>query len=348
MKKDIEKTLKSLGYSLIDRGGFWHSAAVYRGGDNKTALQIYKDTGVWRDFVKASPFYPFEKLVKLTVGEERSVDILKRIEQDKPLDLELEEKAPKMDIPTFFSHKEVETLVPHYSFYNKKKISDNTLKLYRCGMAMSGKMNGRFVFPVFDENGKVVGMSGRILLPSSSAPKWKHIGVKRDWIYPINIKPRNDDNPFLNSIEEKKEIILVESIGDSLALTQNGFFNHIVLFGVDISSKQIGFLLSQNPSKIIISLNNDKEKADNTGLNSSIKIYLKLLEFFEVSKLQIILPLKKDFGEMNESEIDFSLWRNKDIDNIKQVKWIAEKISSPEFKTFSGKKKILNSYLKSC
>ena len=48
---DIKDTLISLGYKLSDRGKYWQCAAAHRGGDNQTALQIYKDTGIWKDYV---------------------------------------------------------------------------------------------------------------------------------------------------------------------------------------------------------------------------------------------------------------------------------------------------------
>ena len=61
---DIESILVDLGYNLDDRGEYWQTNAVYRGGDNKTALQIYKDTGVWKDYVQETGFLPFKALVE--------------------------------------------------------------------------------------------------------------------------------------------------------------------------------------------------------------------------------------------------------------------------------------------
>ena len=45
----IKQVLEDLGYKLIDRGKYWHANAAYRDGDNNTALQIWKNSGVWRD-----------------------------------------------------------------------------------------------------------------------------------------------------------------------------------------------------------------------------------------------------------------------------------------------------------
>ena len=62
----IEEVLTSLGYKLTDRGSYWQTSAIYRNGDNNTALQIYKDTGVWKDYVEQTPYMTFEKLLKVT------------------------------------------------------------------------------------------------------------------------------------------------------------------------------------------------------------------------------------------------------------------------------------------
>ena len=47
----IEQILVELGYNLMDRGKYWQTNAVYREGDNKTAIQIWKDTG-WVELIQ--------------------------------------------------------------------------------------------------------------------------------------------------------------------------------------------------------------------------------------------------------------------------------------------------------
>ena len=63
-----KKQLENLGYKLSDHGSYWRTNALYRAGDNTTALQIYKDSGVWKDYVEQTPFMPLEKLIKITLG----------------------------------------------------------------------------------------------------------------------------------------------------------------------------------------------------------------------------------------------------------------------------------------
>ena len=137
---------------------------------------------------------------------------------------------------------------PHFKFYNDKEVSNSTLKLYKGGLATAGKLNGRFVFPIFDENdpSQIIGFTGRHLRWKSESefPKWKHVGRKSNWLYPICISNDTGSFPFLECTQERREIIIVESIGDSLALTENNFLNHLVVGGLDLSSKQISFLLS--------------------------------------------------------------------------------------------------------
>lgn len=328
----IQKILVHLGYKLIDRGRFWQTSAVYRDGDNRTALQIWKDTGTWKDFVKNTPYLSFEKLVRLSNVKEDCAEIdeiLNDYVNNDPFHFERQSEN-KMPVDQFFDHEEVKTLLPHYSFYNKKGISDSTLKRYKAGFSMSRKMNGRFVFPIFDRNGKVVGVTGRHLLWKSDSPfpKWKHLGRKANWIYPSFLQV-NGVFKFQESIEKEKQIILIEGIGDSLALTEQGVLNHMVLFGLDISPKQIAHLSSLSLDKIIIATNNDKDKEQNRGFDAAVKIFLKLIQVFDVSKVEIKLPFRKDFGEMLENGDNLKDWKDGQCSEVSEIYNKLKKEGSP-------------------
>ena len=75
---NYKEVLENLGYRLKDHGSYWRTNAVYRSGDNSTALQIYKDTGVWKDYVAGDGFLPFPALIEKTVGK----DNLKNLTSD--------------------------------------------------------------------------------------------------------------------------------------------------------------------------------------------------------------------------------------------------------------------------
>jgi len=337
----IEEILIDLGYQLSDKGKYWQSTAVYRDGDNPTALQIWKNTGIWKDFVQGSAYQPFKRLIQLTCRDDnRLAQILQSLNEKNDSFIPTI-KIPKMETEQFFNHDDIGTLLPHYSFYNNKKISDKTLELYKAGFSMSGKMNGRFTFPIYDINGKVIGLSGRHLLweNKKSLSKWKHLGRKARWIYPLNIP--NEDNVFVKKIEETKEIIIIEGIGDSLALTEQGFLNHMVAFGLDLSSKQIAYLISLNIDKIIIATNNDIGKKTNAGRDAAIKLFLKLIKYIDIKKIEIRLPLKNDFGEMLENDIDINLWVNKNKSKQKQIKYMLDNYNITDKKCVN----ILRDYL---
>lgn len=85
---DVEKTLTSLGYELEDRGSYWQSTALYRNGDNKTALQIYKDTGIWKDYVQGTAYMPFKKLIQVTLGTTDLNEVEKYISKGDSFDFE--------------------------------------------------------------------------------------------------------------------------------------------------------------------------------------------------------------------------------------------------------------------
>ena len=347
----IQKTLVELGFELADRGSYWQTSAIFRNGNNKTAIQIYKNSGVWRDYVNQTKFSPLERLVEVTLGKEKAKNIIENLKDNKVSDF-LEPKYKQMEVDQFFSHEEIKTLLPNNFFYNKKKISDRTLSHYNCGFSMSGKMNGRFVFPIFDENKRVVGLSGRHLQWNSefSVAKWKHIGRKANWILPINNTNKDGEYVFQESVEKTKSIMLVESIGDSLALTEQGQLNHLVLFGLDISSRQISYLLEQNLEKIYICTNNDTEGNINRGRDGAMKIFLKLTSFIDISKLEIKLPLTKDFGDMLESDISFDRWISKSNNIVKQIEFIAKRIKADiktkgPFSKYAKKLKLLENYI---
>jgi DNA primase len=78
--------------------------------------------------------------------------------------------------------------------------------------------------------------------------------------------------------------------------------NVIVSFGLDISSQLLNFLLKIDPNEVILSFNND-EANNSAGNKAADKAFNKLNKYFDPKQIKIILPDKKDFGEMNKEEI---------------------------------------------
>lgn len=61
---EIKNSLEKLGYTLKDFGNHWRTKALYRGGDNPTAIKVYKNSGVWQDYVQGHSSMPLVKLVE--------------------------------------------------------------------------------------------------------------------------------------------------------------------------------------------------------------------------------------------------------------------------------------------
>ena len=330
---DIQDALTELGFKLSDRGAYWQTSAVWRNGDNPTAIQVYKDSGVWRDFVEDIGHQPFSRLIGKVLGTTNEKQIQKYVRTDK-LELNfLDERdnRVKIKMDQVYDTADLKKLLPHHKFYLDKKISLETLRMYQGGYATAAKMNGRYTFPIFQARvpNNIIGFTGRALRykPECTFPKWKHIGQRRNWLYPLYL-PTSDGYMFRDAVKKKEEIIIVESVGDSLALTENKIFNHLVTFGLGISSKQICELVALNPSRIVIAFNNDNNKPVNVGLESSIKDFIKLMDFFDVSKLSIKLPTENDFSDMHVKGA-FDTWLSKEVKQTAQLTFLLKTLESP-------------------
>ena len=77
-------------------------------------------------------------------------------------------------------------------------------------------------------------------------------------------------------------------------------------------------------------------------MESSIKMFLKLLSYFDYSKVNICLPNKNDFGDM--SSVDIENWKNKKINNIKNNDKICERVVSHAKDLFKKNKISKNIY----
>lgn len=306
--------LTNLGYTLQDRGDYWQTSALYRGGDNPTALQIYKNTGVWKDYVSSSVgggFQPFKALVEKSGGKFDS-SLLE--ESYIPTNTETEQSS-NISSEKIFPDSYVKSFLPHFDFYINKGISINILKSLNSGLSTEGYMYQRFVFPIFNKHGKAHGLAGRDLSNKDGRPKWKHKGKKTKWVYPYYSFDSFSSNVCQDSIRENREVILVESIGDMLSLFSRGFYNVLVTFGLDISPSLCSHLIGVNPKSIILSLNNDFNSDKNRGKNACIKGYLKLCDYFNHESISICLPVKNDFGDMNGE--DYANWISKKDKNSK-------------------------------
>jgi hypothetical protein len=284
---DFKTVLEGLGYTLFDRGKEWRTKPIYRDSDNDSSLRILKDSGKWIDFARGTGG-DFKKLVEISGGK---------------FDGNLEIPVKKETIVSsgeVFDKNELESLQKNHSYWNERGISDTTLELFLGGVipkTTKSAMYNRYVFPIKNNRNEFIGISGRWIGKkiSKNTPKWKHLGSVDSWVYPA----------FLNKddILNKKEIILVESIGDGLALWEAGVKNFLVLFGLKLGRAILKSLIAADPDRIIISTNND---ADNNfaGNSAAERMQQSLFEFFNKDQIEIRLPKCKDWGESSQEEIN--------------------------------------------
>lgn len=292
--------LTKIGYiNLQDFGKEYRTAPLYRPSDNNTSLCINKTTGQWYDFsardggsllglVKITMNLPSMKAAQAFLG-----DTTFAIEPTGQHRYELAE-IKKFDKDLLFK------LRKDHSYWIRRKISERTIAIFEGGTTFNGRMCNRYVFPIFGEKNELIGFSGRMLNNNPDYPKWKHLGAKSNWCYPLKW-----NNEILRT---KREVILVESIGDMLALWEAGIKNTLVTFGLDISNNIIAFLLRIDVQKIFIAFNND-EGNNLVGNKAAHEGKLYLTHHFDPEQIIVTIPNQKDFGEMNEEQIN--IWKNK-------------------------------------
>ena len=276
-------------------GNYININAAWRDGDDPTSVAIYKDSQTAVDFVTGEK-YDILGLVSLILGGKAKAE---KFLKDKLVDLERTNSQPLLKSRKILDPELITDWQTDYSYWANRRISVETLQLFGGGVSTKGKTAQRYVFPIYSNDSQyLIGVAGRDLYVKSKQgrPKWKLIGDKSKWTYPLHLNR--------SIIEESKQIYLVESIGDGLALWDAGIKNFLITFGVELSQSIISVLIMLDPSKIYVSLNNDVGMGNNeAGNKAAIKARTKLKNYFDDSQIIVKLPTRKDFGEMSKEEI---------------------------------------------
>lgn len=296
VKQSVEKTkdllpenwkgiLEELGYKFTLQGSNYRCRAIYRDGKSSNSLCIYPHNGTFYDFPEQRKGTILQ-LIALTKGVE-TAEILDTLEfQEKK---NIPRFIDAFNTPRIFSDKGLSSLGKFYPYFLGRGISKKTQDKFEHYFATKGKFSGRIIFPMRNERNQIIGFSGRSInhKKDSEYPKWIHLGGKRFFIYNRKIAEP--------AIKHTKKCFLVESIGDLLALSQAGYDNALCLFGLNISSTLVKYLIGINPEKIIISTNLDENKR---GQEGAIKIYKILSKFFSHEKLLISHPPENDWNDV--------------------------------------------------
>lgn len=300
-QEDIKQILEQLGYKLNDRGKEWRSKPLYRDSGNDTSLKINKINGRWIDFAR-NESGTIEQLVEKTLGINfiSAKKWIKKSGIEQSTFTEQREEI-NLDYIKFFDPELLKKLIKNPKYWNDRGVKTDTLNFFDGGLCSTGKMAGRYVFPIFDEEKRIRGFAGRSIY-SNNEVKWKLIGKRSDWNYPLFLT-----KPF---IEREKECIIVESIGDALNLWQSGIKNFLISFGLNSLEHICYTLVKLDPAKIIIAFNNDRVDNKSTGAGNVAAVNFKknLETFFSKDQIIIKLPEYNDFGSMTEEQI--IKWKN--------------------------------------
>lgn len=295
---NVLDTLHKIGYeNLNETPTHWQTRPLYRESNNNTALVIDKKTGLFYDFVQKVGG-TLSQLVSLSTG----LKTQKEIEDFLGSQITVApEQSYELGEVKKFNKDLLLKLKKDHSYWINRGISEKTISTFEGGVAANGKMAGRYVFPIFNVKDEIVGFAGRSLIDNPSYPKWKLIARKSEWVYPI----LSD-----KYIKEKKQVILVESIGNCLSFYDVDIKSILVTFGTTVSNSIIKFLLRQDVNKINILFDNDSEN-NNAGNEAAIKAKNQLSRYFDKEQVNIITPPMKDINLMlidsKQKFIDFIL-----------------------------------------
>ncbi len=252
----------------------------------KNHLRIWKN-GAFNCIVDNS--FGHNKLIRAFLGGDSI---------DNNSDIELIDPEPTLNIDKVYPESIIKKLIPDYSYWINRGAKEEILRLLEGGVAPNdykNKLSGRFVFPIRGIDGNINGFTGRLIYPNNFSPTWKHLFKSRNAVWPWNISGKY--------IKQSKSVILVESVGDALALMSNEIYNVLCIFGLNLNSKIISILIANDIKKIIISLNRDSNHSK--GQEAALKIQNRLNLLFDPKNIIIKFPPEnvKDWGEASKEQL---------------------------------------------
>jgi len=313
-----EIILESIGLNqsngYIDTSSYLQGPCPCHNGDNPSGFCYYYNSGIWLCFTRGC-HDDFPKGILGLVMAIKKVDkieaqkIISDIAQDANYlysKTEIMEKIKKIDywekhcsqiyVGDFFKAKSSPD-----EYCNKRGISMDVVKRLGAFICQDkGKMADRFVVPIKNINGTIVGYSGRAI--KDFKPKWFHYPNSQFNLNGIKIngfsKSINLFNIDMAKNHTNKPIIITEGPFDAMKLIMSGFDNCISIFGNIMSNGQVDILKKCGFSEAILALDNDI--AGTTGSEKTTRKLEKAL--FRINVLPHISD-HKDIGECSTEEI---------------------------------------------
>ena len=160
-----------------------------------------------------------------------------------------------------------------YQILNKKNYELNDLEelglVGKNGLDVYDFFINRIIIPIRDENGQVVGFTGRIYHDEDTS---KYVNTKETKIYKKS-KILFNYHLAKKYIRDCKNVIIVEGNMDAIKLSSCGIKNVVALMGVAISKDQME-MLKKLRVPIILMLDNDQ-----AGLDATVKLGQIMIDY---------------------------------------------------------------------
>lgn len=156
----------------------------------------------------------------------------------------------------------------------------------------------RITIPFFNEQGLLLGFSGRAVLEKQNENYFNIYGADPKYYIYNNFKAKEYFYPLDKFVVKDNSLILVEGLLDAIWLHKFGYTNTLSLVSAQISKKQVSKLKALDIKKIILCLDNDV-----AGQEGCKKLYDRLKNDFLFFKAELPKD-KKDVQECNEEELE--------------------------------------------
>lgn len=217
------------------------------------------------------------------------------------LESQIVDPDPKVEMDVVYPEAMLAKLTPDYRYWTGRGIGEEVLRRMGGGLALAderSKLSGRYVFPVLDDKGRIIGWTARLVSDASFGPTWKHLVRSSRAVYPHHTAAQ--------PIRAARKVVLVESVGDYLSCAEVGLWNALVLLGLNLNARMLGFLVSVNPTHIVISTNADTERVNKVtgaithpGQDAAERLRARLVPFFGEERVLIRFPkAAKDWNKV--------------------------------------------------
>lgn len=308
----IEEFIDVFGLDMIKiNDNNYRGACPIHDGDNESSLSIYKIKGVWQwkcfsndcekgkrinlpGLIAAMHNIEYQdalKRVKALNGSNMPMETkFNEIIMREPMQQPLANMAFIENMSENFLHKDAVT------FYRRHCISKRVVKKHRLGYDVSSQ---RVIIPIFDQNNRVIGWSGRYLHDNLIGTFDIHGHKIVKYKISRGLKANHVLYNYNNLPEKIDYIIIVEGFKDVWAIEKFGFYV-CSPFGHELSAEQL-FLLMKKTNKFLVLFDNDtvseKHKNKNPGQIGAMKACNKLKKCGAKIVKNILMPPDIDPGD---------------------------------------------------